>query len=232
MKKNMELLIYEFLGIKKFKKGFLNFYNATLSPLTRDMSKEEKNSFLYDKMSSNYIGKERDKDTLKKYRKKIYFYLSYFLPCMLISIPTTISILRNIPSIITAIIFITSSIFFTYTTILQRYNLIRINHVIKKMEPKYKREKEREKEVIKKTLANQYTYKIVNNKKKEESITSIDEIVKNSSLEQLRNYRKQLEKIDKINSMTNKYYNSNQREDIIIPINDNKQYKLEYKKQD
>ena len=83
---------------------------------------------------------------------------------------------------------------------LQRYNGIRINKLIKKMTPRYERQKDKIKEELKKedSLLLEHTYKIVDKKGRETNIT-FDDLIANANMEQLKQYREYLANFQIIN---------------------------------
>ena len=103
---------------------------------------------------------------------------------------------------------------------LQRYNCIRVNEIIRKMTPRYEKEKKKlEKEIIEKELKlSNCTYKIVNNKNKEVDI-KIDQLINSLSLDELKNFSKYLTYYIERNHFIYKE----------IPLNNYKTLKLEYK---
>ena len=79
---------------------------------------------------------------------------------------------------------------------LQRYNYIRINNLIKRMKPKFEKRIEIIKEEIIKddALIEEHEYELIDKKSNEKSI-SFDELISNMNVEELRNFQKYLKSI-------------------------------------
>lgn len=94
------------------------------------------------------------------------------------------------------VFFIIMTLINIYCIMLQRYNIIRLNKVIKKFYPKYEHQKEEiKKELIESNkLLKEHTYKIVKETKKEvkEREVTFEELLNNSSLSELKAYRESL----------------------------------------
>lgn len=226
MKRDFEQIIYEALGVKKLKDKLRSIRNALYSSTTKEMTDVEKKDFLYGATSKLVIGKDKSIENLQKFKNSTIFNTALWFVISCVYLPLVFTTFTKEPPHTQTIIFSLISITSIYSTMLQRYIWLKLNHTIRKMKPKYEKRKIIEKKEIEKTLDNQYAYKIVNTKNEKEKQVTIDEIVKNSSLEQLRRYRKDIERIYKLNSITNK---EKEKENIIIPIDTNKRLKLERK---
>jgi len=67
--KNLEMKIYELLGVKIFRKIVFSLASIISLPKKRKMTKEEWEN--YNNKTSNYnIGKVKDLDDVKKYKSK------------------------------------------------------------------------------------------------------------------------------------------------------------------
>ena len=87
-----------------------------------------------------------------------------------------------------------------YCIMLQRYNHIRINQVIKRMEPREEAVKSKLKDELVKgdSLLLEHTYKIVDKKGRETSIT-FEDLIANANIEQLKYYREYLAHFQNVN---------------------------------
>lgn len=110
---------------------------------------------------------------------------------------------------------------------LQRYNCIRINQLIKKMTPRYEKQKDAIKEELRKedSLLLDHTYKIVDKKKRETSIT-FEDLIADANIEQLKQYREYLTYFQNINQLVQIIQYS---PETSVPIGKNKSLKFELK---
>ncbi len=115
---------------------------------------------------------------------------------------------------------------------LQRYNCIRINQLIKKMTPLYEKQKDKIKDELRKedSILSEHVYKIVDKKNKETSIT-FEDLIANANIEQLKLYREYLICFQRINQAIkeNKMDFESEQADISVSIGKNKTLKLELK---
>lgn len=186
--KNLEMKIYELLGIKIFRKMVFSLAYIINLPKKRKMTKEEWEN--YNNKTSNYnIGKVKDLDDVKKYKKQMYLNASIHALGLFLCIVDLL--LGGFD-----VFFIIMTLINAYCVMLQRYNIIRLNKVIKKFYPKYEHKKEEiKKELIESDkLLKEHTYKIVKENKKEvnEREVTFEELLNNSSLSELKTYRESL----------------------------------------
>ena len=164
--KNLEMKIYELLGVKIFRKIAFSLASIISLPKKRKMTKEEWEN--YNNKTSNYnIGKVKDLDDVKKYKKQMYLNTSIHTFGLFLCM---VDLLLGGADAF----FIIMTLINIYCIMLQRYNIIRLNKVIKKFYPKY----EHQKEEIKKEV-------------KEREVT-FEELLNNSSLSELKAYRESL----------------------------------------
>ena len=186
--KNLEMKIYELLGVKIFRKMAFTLAYIISLPKKRKMTKEEWEN--YNNKTSNYnIGKVKDLDDVKKYKKQMYLNASIHTFGLFLCIVDLL--LGGLDAF-----FIIMTLINVYCIMLQRYNIIRLNKVIKKFYPKYEHQKEEiKKELIENDkLLKEHTYKIVKENKKEvtEKEITFEELLNNSSLSELKAYRESL----------------------------------------
>ncbi len=125
-REQIEIKIYETIGIKKFKKIIFKIRDAIYNTFHKKESKEENNKNLYEKQSNYVIGKKLHLENIINYKTKIKFNTTIHLLALIALIkPLTTNL--NILNITLLIINI-------YCIILQRYNTIRINELIIKLE--------------------------------------------------------------------------------------------------
>ena len=87
-KKNMELKIYELLGIKTFRKLAFKLRDIFILPFTLKMTKEERQNLLYER-PSNYIMKKGNgiKD-LQDFKKQLLLNTGIHLWALSVCIPS------------------------------------------------------------------------------------------------------------------------------------------------
>ncbi len=158
-KKNQkELQIYEFLGIKQFRKILFKILYIVSIPFTLKMTKEER-IFKLSNTPSNYIMKKGNGlQDLKDFKKSLLLNTLIHTTAILIfmSYLLILGLNASLFSIINSIVFIFIN---AYCLMLQRYNQIRINQVIQKGMHLEEMKKNKLKEELKKeeTLVNDYT---------------------------------------------------------------------------
>ena len=124
----------------------------------------------------------------------------------------------------------------SYCIMTQRYNYIRMKQLIKRLTPKYERQKDEIKRELRKedSLLLDHTYKIVDKKERETNI-SFDDLIANASIEQLKKYRENLAHFQSINQsmQENDFYPAEYQVqvqvDVSIPMKKNKSLKIEFK---
>lgn len=184
-REDFELHLYEKIGIKHFKTFVLKLRDFLLSRSASKMTDEERHDFL--NSQSNYnIGKINSMEDVVKFKKMLYLNASIHSLAM---IPCLFSLINGIN-----LFFILCTIINLYCIILQRYNCIRVNKIIKKMTPHYERQRNEVKEELEKddALLEEHTYKKVS--RKNEIPITLEEIINNSSIEDLKKYRESLKK--------------------------------------
>lgn len=232
--KKIELKIYEFLGVKKFRKMVFKLRDTFFLPILKiaRLSKEERHKILYESPSNYIMKKGHGIKDLKDFKKQLLFNagvhiwsLSEFMPSFLKIIDGTASL----PTIIITLSCVTINI---YCIMLQRYNHIRINQVIKKIEPREKAKicKLKEELIREDSLLNKHTYKVVNKDDKEKDIT-FEELLETASYEQLKKFREYLSDFKEKNQILEQQRNYTLEEQSVIsvPLKKNKTLKLEFK---
>jgi len=202
-KKSLEERLYELLGIKLFRKIVFLIRDSVITLFTLNLSKERRKELLYNTPSNYNIGKINCLEDIKNFKKQLYMN-SYFHVLALSSFGfLLLTMINNNISLYYVIFDLILTIFNSYAIMLQRYNIIRINRVIKKMTPSYEKEKDKLKEEIKKedNLLKDHSYKIIDNKNRENTI-NLERLIDNASLNELKQY---LELIKRISDENNDY---------------------------
>ena len=170
MKKNktIEMRIYELLGIKFFRKMAFGLHDILKFPLTIKMSNEERHDFLHNRASNYNLGKINSLEEVKKFKKHLFINSGIHIWALLFCLPNFLKVIGGTASLSTSIINLTCIDINLYCIMLQRYNGIRINQLIKKMTSRYDKQKEAIKEELRKEepLLLNHTYKIESDKKK------------------------------------------------------------------
>lgn len=130
-REQIEIKIYETIGIKKFKKIIFKIRDAIYNTFHKKESKEENNKNLYEKQSNYVIGKKMNLENIINYKTKIKFNTTIHLLALIALIEPLIMNLN--------ILNITLLTINMYCIILQRYNTIRINELIIKLEERNKK---------------------------------------------------------------------------------------------
>ena len=225
--KSVEMKIYEMLGIKKFKKFLLSLNELVTYPFTRHMTKEERRNMLRDSGGNYHLGKVKSVDDVKKFKKQLFLNSGIHVLGLLLCVSPSIKMIAGEASLVTDIIIPPLIALNSYCIMLQRYNNIRINRFIKKMEPRSKNEKDEVSDELRKedSLIPEHTYKIIKKKNKEENIT-LDEVIDNSNIDDLKRYRQYLESFRRGNEPIcgDKHYYDNS---VSMPMKRNKTLRLE-----
>lgn len=211
--KNMELQIYELLGVKKFKKMAFALRDFLMLPLTFGMNKNKRRDFLYHTSSNYNIGNIRSFENIRKFKVALYVNSSIHLTLLLINFPIFVELFNGNLSLLISILSIASAGINLYCLMLQRYNCIRINQVIHKMSSKYEKKKEKIKEELTKQNSKQknLSYTIID-KKQNESNISFEDFICKASLKELMHYREYLtllQGFDKMHDTDTPYFDKN-----------------------
>lgn len=217
-KKSIEMKIYELLGIKLFKKFVLKTRDVALHFKTRKMTKEEKYDYIYNYQSNYHIGKHRDYESVKKFKRWLLFNASIHIFALTLFIPDIFLMINGDLStslIINDLIFIPLNM---YCIMLQRYNAIRINQHLKRKKPKY----EKQKEVLKKEVLS-----LEEKVKEKEKIDSekLEQAINNPTIKELKHCRELLKDI-----LVVEYFEKSNKNENIEDIEENKSLKLEFNK--
>lgn len=220
--KNMEMRIYELLGIKIFRKMAFGLRYILLFPRTLKMSKEERKDF-YNARSNYHLGKIKSLEDVKSYKKYLYCSATVHILALLFLIPSFFDMLSGVLVLSETHELLLAVILTLYCVMLQRYNCIRINQLIKRMTPRYEKQKNQIKDELRKNdaLLLDHTYKIVDEKGMEIGV-NFEDVIESANMEQLKLYREYLADFQTISNF--------QQIDRFIPMGGNKTLKLEVKK--
>lgn len=192
-----ELALYKKLGVEKFKKYIIGLKDSLISAkyLNKPKKIEE-----YKKKHTNYsLGTGRSLDDLRKHKKELFLNGSIhaisLLGCISILLTPVAFPLTSLSLVgYTATVLLT--VVNTYCIMLQRYNWVRINKVIKKHKPteiKKKKEIRKElKEKDKELSKHKYKAKVGYKKLSREREISFTELINKATLTELKTYRKKL----------------------------------------
>jgi hypothetical protein len=188
-KKNIEMRIYELLGIKTFRKAAFSLRDRIYKMIDKNLSSEE----LYNTASNYNIGKIRSLEDIKNFKKELYINTIIHILSLILLLPSFLSIFNGVGSLIKTILLLPLVIINIYSIMLQRYNCIRINQVIKKLTPHYEKQKDKLKDEVRKndSLLLTHTYKIIDKKKNEKNIT-FEDLIANATIEELKQYNEYL----------------------------------------
>lgn len=190
---DIEMKVYEFLGIKKFKGLIFLIVDKLITLSRRDLSKEERKKIVFNTVSNYNIGKDKDLNALYRYKKLLYFNIFIHIISYLTIASSLSEALFNNLDIIRLVILIILETINTYCLILQRYNWIRINKTIKRMITKQELEEKKLKEELieKDSLLEEDTYKVIDELNVEKTITFKD-LIDKADINTLKEYRKYL----------------------------------------
>lgn len=136
MRKNIELRIYELLGIKIFKKIVLKIVLKMLCiliiPLTPKMTKEERYRDFRYSPSNYFVGRIINTKTISALKRKLRVNAIIHMVILISCIRILLKDINNSLPISTICIDIFFSLLNMYCIILQRYNIVRINILLKK----------------------------------------------------------------------------------------------------
>lgn len=227
--KNLELRIYEILGVKIFKKMVFELLYSLSFFVTFKLSRKERKNII-DSMPSNYVMKKGNRlQDLKNFKKYILFNTGIHTLGFAISMYSIINTIIFFPITLSVITYLFLIIVNLYCLMLQRYNWVRINEVINKFTPHEEKIKSKLKEELKEKdkFLSPHTYKIVNVNKKEKTVT-FDDLLNNTTIKQLKEYKKHLEMFKDYNDIANIFIDS----DLVTrtaPLENGKPLKIELK---
>ena len=199
--KSIELKIYEKLGIKFFKKFVINLvcFICAGAYISKKKSKEEIKFEIQNTPSNYFIEKKNGIEGLKKFKKKLFFNALVHIIAGIFSI-SAIGAGLIIPGIIATILNL-------YCIMLQRYNYVRINNTIAKLEHIDKKQRTKLKEDIKKnSIESEITRRKIKLTSIKEEEINIDELLNLLTLSQLKTLRNEIISFD--SSYTDIFYTS------------------------
>lgn len=228
----LEIKIYEKLGIRVFRKMAFGLYYSIWKPFyfISERDKEERKRLL--KRPSNYIMKKGNgMQDLRDFKKMLLLNAGIHTFLIVDAIFDFVMYIINGAPLFWKFMYTLPILLNGYCIMLQRYNQLRINKVLEKGEKVEARKKVVLCEELKKDefLSKVESYKIINQKKKEEIPITFDEFLNESSLQELKNYKEDLEH-------SKSFYNYLQEnnmptsDDIMLYIDYDRTLKLELKK--
>lgn len=230
--RNIEMKIYELLGVKVFRKIAFTFRDIIVTPLLITKSKEERKNFLYNTASNYCLGKVKSLEDVKRFKKQIFINTKIHIYGLLALMPLFPKIINGTATLFTTIVAPIYAVLNIYCLMLQRYNNIRINQFIKKWTPRYEKQKDIMKDELRKedSLLLEHTYKVVDKKKRETNIT-FENLIADASIEQLNQYREYLQHFQTIDQsiQENEFHFDKQQVNVSMPMGKKKTLKLEFK---
>lgn len=237
MKKSekLEMKIYELLGVKAFRKMAFFVRDTLAIPFNLDIPKEKRKEKLYSRFSNYNLGKVRSVEDLKKYKKMIFINTFIHIWGLLVCLPGFFRTINGITSMSFGIINLGCIILNSYCIMLQRYNCIRINQLIEKMKIRDEKQKEKIREELRKedSMLLDHTYKIVDSKEKDNEFdVTIEDLIQNANLEQLKKYRDYLSQFQMVNQeiQNDKVLSNFDEVEVKVPTENGKQLKLKLRK--
>ena len=231
--KNIELKIYELLGVKTFRKLVFKLFYISIMPYTRHMTREERYNSIYNTPSNYNMKKGHGIQDLRDFKKQLLLNAVIHIFGLIACISSFLNVIGGSATLFTTITTLFLVTINTYCIMLQRYNQIRINQVIKKGErlEEGKKNKLREELIKEDSLLRENIYKVVNKREEEKNIT-LEELLENATYEQLRQYRDYLSSFKKTNQVMERQqscYTLDEKPSISVPSQKKKTLKLELK---
>lgn len=193
MGQNKELKIYEFLGIKHFKKFIMKFHYLLYLPLSFLLEKEYRHEFYYNVRNNYKIGKVTELKDIKTFKKNLYFNGIIHATIAFLNILLFFSSLTIFPFLVNLVCLLVN----VYCAMLQRYNCIRINNMLFKCEPLERKKKDSLQKQLQEDefVAHNIDHKIINSKEETERDITFDEFLNTASLSQIKEYMTYLRKL-------------------------------------
>lgn len=226
---NIEMKIYEALGVNLFKKFIFKLRDIALLPITSKMNKRDRYDYLYNTHSNYNIGQRKDLQSLRNFKKYIWFnagvhiFSLYFCS---VSVKNIFSLATNNLAVVLLSTFnIALIVLNIYCIMLQRYNAIRINKTIRKYATLEQKKKAKicNELMAEKQITDNLTHEIIKNKQVRP--ITFEEFLQTATLEQLKNYHNVLITMQKCSSYRYKDYLP-----INIPLQKRKILKIDKKK--
>jgi len=192
MKKTKEMKLYELLGIKQFRQMAFKFRNILFAPFLIKMTEEEKKQLLNDAPTNYNIGKDKSLRSVKEFKKWLFINAIIHVIGLYYCIPGFLRIVNNNATLLGMFITGCAITINSYCIMLQRYNCIKLNKTIKILEKREERKQSRMKKQAK--LINRHEYK--------EENMSFENFLETASIDQLKEYKKQLLILQETNSLS------------------------------
>lgn len=185
MNEKRELKFYEAIGVKKFKKIILKIFDSIL---LIGESKER----IYKYRTNYHIGKVGGLENIKRYKKWLWFNALIHISCFFSINFSVLELIKNSGSLFNIIWLLILDIINVYCVMLQRYNCIRINRLVKKHEKGYEERKSKiREEVISKNNRHEYVFKVIDKKGQDQDVDLVD-FTSGLNIQELRRLREYL----------------------------------------
>ena len=129
--KNIELKIYELLGVKTFRKIVFKLCYISMIPFTRHMTREERYNSIYNTPSNYNMKKGHGIQDLRDFKKQLLLNAVIHLSALIACIPSFLNVIGGTATLFTTIATLFLVTINTYCIMLQRYNQIRIGQIRK-----------------------------------------------------------------------------------------------------
>ncbi len=198
--KTMEMTIYEMLGIKTFRKMAFALRDTLNYPATIGMTKEERKRYLYKSPSNYNIGKIKRIEDLERFKKMLYLNAGIHIVGLSLLIPDYMRMAEGTASIQASTYYVTLGLINSYCIMLQRYNYIRLNILLKKMKKHFDKDNNGIREELRTIEASlpYHTFSSIDENENETS-TSFEELITNADRKKLEEYRQFLERVIECN---------------------------------
>lgn len=231
--KNIELKIYELLGVKTFRNILFKLVYISVIPFTHEMTKEERHKFIYNTPTNYTMKKGHGIQDLRDFKKQLLLNAGIHIFALISCIPNLLNVIGSTASLFTTVTTLFLVPLNIYCIMIQRYNHIRINQVIKKGElhEADKKSKLKEELIKEDSLLREHTYKVINKREKEKDVT-FEKLLETATYEQLKQYRDYLSHFKEGDQMLKEYqsyYTLEEQHSISVPLQKNKTLKLELK---
>ena len=227
--KNIEMRIYEMLGVKTFRKLAYKLVYLISFIFIFSKSKEERINLVYRSPSNYNMRKGNGLQDLKDFKKMLFLNAAIHTFALFRRLSEFFDVINGVSDF--SLISLLAVFINLYCIMLQRYNHIRINQILKKGKGREERQKVKLLEELKQeqSLPKNLSFKIVDKRDKNLNMT-FEEYIESASLEELKAYKKALEFIEE----EYKYLNFLEKYEVDnkVQISKNRFIKVDFKSED
>ena len=120
--KNIELKIYELLGVKTFRKLVFKLRYISIIPFTRHMTREERHNIIYNTPSNYNMKKGHGIQDLRDFKKQLLINAGIHIFGLITCIPSFLNVIGGTATLFATIVTPFLASINTYCIMLQRYN--------------------------------------------------------------------------------------------------------------